>query len=101
MNLFSSHKVGLVNYFGLFLKGKSLPPYEIGADKSNEISKIEAPRRKRQGIFPVRSLIYFLIRSLTPLQNAGNALAITGSSWEAEWPEALGHSAFVAALIVR
>jgi hypothetical protein len=41
---------------------------------------LKIPRRKRRGILPVRSAIHFLIRSLTPLQAAGNALAIAGSA---------------------
>jgi len=37
--------------------------------------KIEAPRSKRRGIFDRKEVCHFQIRSLTPQQAAGNALA--------------------------
>jgi hypothetical protein len=36
---------------------------------------IEAPRSKLRGIFDRKEICYFQIRSLTPQQAAGNALA--------------------------
>jgi len=38
-------------------------------------NQIEAPRRKQRGIFDRKDVCYFWIRSLTPPQAAGNALA--------------------------
>jgi hypothetical protein len=37
--------------------------------------EIEAPSRKQRGIFDRKEVFYFWIRSLTPPQAAGNALA--------------------------
>jgi hypothetical protein len=47
---------------------------------SRQVLKIH--RRKRRDVFPIRFAIYFVIRLLTPLQAAGNALAIAGSKQE-------------------
>ncbi|MFH1580520.1 MAG: hypothetical protein ABIC39_00305, partial [Pseudomonadota bacterium] len=43
--------------------------------QQREILMIEAPRRKQRGIFDRKEVCYFWIRSLTPPQAVGNALA--------------------------
>jgi sugar phosphate isomerase/epimerase len=55
-----------------------LPYDETGA----EPERIEAPCSKLQGIFDCKDESNFLIRSLTPQQNAGNALTVTVQRWQ-------------------
>ena len=46
---------------------------------------IEAPRSKLRGIFDRKEVCYFQIRSLTPQQAAGNALAFAVHYHETNW----------------
>ena len=69
------HKTGFISFFYFPLSFCHKQHGVLWRQNRFSFSLFEAPRSKLRGIFDRKEVCYFQIRSLTPQQAAGNALA--------------------------